>query len=219
MIERPDYIPADYGRIRLVKSRRALLTTPFNKNTDVILYPRSILSPEFNALAKAGAFEEVAKLAGKSLYPRFTTPMLQEFINAVMSSKQPEKVKNALDLIVGDMTASCRAKPGGIRPFKEIFRIIGTKGYGNETDDYHADGVTNFGRIMCVYTPFVTQWLRKQDAIHTGYNDDGTPAYRPAGKAKPFSFGIGDMWRHSDQFVHCARPSPSDDIPSLRLVI
>ena len=138
-MKKPDYIPADYKRIKVVGSLMELFNEQFGgpDGVNAVLFPRT-LSHDFNALA--GWLEEGTEYIRKftpsteNRYPYFDVPRLfasKKYMKPVMAV--------VVDAIVQDMDAASdkmmRAELRLVRP-------------GRGPDMLHHDNVASFNSMM-----------------------------------------------------------------------
>lgn len=206
-MKRPDYIPADYNRIKIVGSLTELFNTPFG-DANCILFPRT-LTGDFNALSR-----EIAK-TGLSKFLKRANAMPPEL------AAEEAQVKNDMQALKGAFNRLVFGSKVQLRLEKK-YKLDREHSVLN----FHIDGTSKpkMGRILCNYTAPVTEWIRNEDAVEgkvRGYFEarEGAPVY---------SFGVGDIWRQScrsramDGFIHRAPESVKDikrsDPPRLILI-
>ncbi len=217
-MSRPDYIPADYKRITVVKSLSGLFRASFNAEKNCFLYPRR-LKGDFNALAAAlaGTVQEKCSRGRETFFA-------YELEDIAANLDNPGAV-SAIETVLEDLKAIDSAFP---RMLNSTLRLVWEKGYDSKStiDQFHADGTYYpMGRICCSYTDPVTEFIRNEDAVPV------RPRYYEARDgARIYSFQPGDIWRmtgmdnskrHKDEglsyFIHRAPPVKPGD--SLRLLL
>ena len=172
-MERPDYIPADYKRIKVVSSLSELFNTSFGGRDEVnaALLPRQITG-DFNALAQR---------LGKK-YSAYSLEDLEKMKNL------PDAENQAVQAICNDMR---ELQSQGMMT---ILNVVNREGYRmKEIHDFHADREARreFGRICCGYNDPVTEAVRNEDAILV---DD--IFYQMSERAEILQFRSGDIWKH-----------------------
>lgn len=229
MIAYPNYIPANYKRIKVVGSLSELFNEQFGgpDGVNAVLLPRA-LSHDFNALAHHLAQTEYIKNFQPnryegSLYPYFNDPRLR----ACKKYMKPDMAA-AVDAILQDMDDAC-----GKRMRPEL-RIVGDSQYRTGAFDvWHHDDVASFdsmmGRFMCCYNAPVTEGVRNEDALPVDYKNALAPVnhYSLREGAETFSFQPGDLWRQlstpnlkhvAPPYIHRAPERKAGDAPRLLLV-
>ena len=207
MTKRPDYIPADYPRIKIVGSLTELFNAEFG-DANCILFPRS-LSGDFNALAR-----EMAKIGVSKFLKRE---------NAMPSELAAEEAQ-----VKSDIEAVKRAYQRPLLGTKWQLRL--ERKYKLDAQhsvlNFHIDGTIKpkLGRVLCNYTAPVTEWIKNEDA-----EPDAVRGYfKEREGATIYELGVGDIWRQScrsrkmDGFIHrtpaAVRDRTKSDPPRLILV-
>lgn len=225
-MDRPDYIPANYGRIKVVSSLSKLFNTAFGGPGDVncVLYPRR-LSGNFDALAW-----QLGEKFNRDYQQRNLTEDELRRIGQITTYKG---LKKEIGIILQDMkilkTKTVNSSAHRKR-YSGMLRVIGHKRY-NKKDGangeyiFHEDGGNIYyeERLLCCYNGPTTEFLRNEDALP--YEDSHYRYTRRRG-AKSFSMGIGDIWRHLTSgysgnvtaFIHRAPYTPPNATPRLLLV-
>lgn len=217
-MERLDYIPADYKRIKIVGSLSELFNEQFGGSDGVncILYPRKLME-DFNALARYLQTEIPALEDDK---------LLDGLAKAAASGI--DGIAEAAKAVFQDIEL---ATAGGATPY---FRAVlpGDKSYELQTylheDHIGTDEKTvRRGVILTCYTTPVTEYMRQEDVG----KKLGDMFYLIKPYTKAFRFGVGDIWRHAGSyeegisvvppFVHAApwRPFAPEGAPPRLLMV
>lgn len=193
-MKRPNYIPKDYKRIKVVGSLSELFNERFGGPDEVncILQPRR-LSEDFNALAQwLGQTEYITQFVsefGKAM-PSFSEAQLFH-----LKKEMPPDAASAADLILQDMDTASN------RYMRSVLRYVRPGKSYDSVFALHHDEVqsTNsmLGRFLCCYNGPVTEGVRNEDAFPMLDNETGRPTgeYMLGRHAKTFSFRPGDVWR------------------------
>lgn len=204
-MERPDYLPKDYKRIKVVGSLSELFNEQFGGPDEVncILFPRR-LTEDFNALARA---------MKKTMEGAPRDDLLLTGVKNLLGLRNfPDAARPALNRIRQDME-SIRASG----PHQPCLRYI--KNYNvNTVYQFHADGTAGglqTGRILCAYNDPVTEWVRNED-WDRGINET----------TEIFVLRAGDLWSQSRNwpdknippFIHRAPQESPGGAPRLLLV-
>ena len=206
-MKKPDAIPADDDRIKIVDSMEAFCLEPLGR-ASVIVYPRS-LSMNFNALAyQLEAVGEVQPGRVGMFYSHDLDGM---------SRYLDHEARQALKQIESDMRDIFR-----LQPYKPYLRVVTPDGYDNKRIyDFHIDRNTVWdGRILCAYNARPMRGLREEDAIP----NVGGRTFTVWPSAKFIEFEPGDLTRHAFQgkserpFIHQAQKIEPGDAPKLLLV-
>lgn len=227
-MQKPDYIPAGYKRIKVVSSLSALFNEKFGGPDEVncVLFPRR-LSGDFNKLAKTIESEVLFK----NIFMDLRRVNFPELKKSFCSLSQPEKI--AAELVLADFhlleneyQRLCDQKVGRVtdtqlrllKQYTEPGKIIWAP------EAFHTDGDrSSLGRILCCYNDPVTEWIRNED-VEVKRSDNGN--LLPKKNAQIFSFHAGDIWRMAADgggydvpfFIHRSPPSKIDNPPRLLLV-
>lgn len=191
----------EWRRIRRVTRAEDIFTVPMGgpDRLNCIVCPRP-LTQDFNPLARA--LEKIRWKSGG-------VESLRHF-----SSRVPELAGMA-GVILDDM--SLFHASGYDEPQLRLVKANDPT-YAGATFDFHQDLST---RVLCCYNSPVTQALHKTDVVPTAQHNVFIP--RPG--ARPFSFGVGDLWRQTGfdagddnpGFIHRAVPIARKDVPRLVL--
>ncbi len=183
MTEKPEYLPENYDRIKVVETPIALLSEKFGWRANVVMCPRQ-LAGDFDGLARD--MEQHFQTGG--LQKKFK-PEDREALRAFRAAlADPEKVR-ALDAVLADM--EFMIKSGA----QTHLRLL--KGYSelSGTHNFHIDGNVggkgqDIDRYIACYNDPVTGFVRNDDVIRI--NGDQAEC-KP--DAKVYSFRPGDMWK------------------------
>ena len=186
-MKRPDYIPEDYKRIKIVSSLSELFNAEFGGPDDVncILLPRA-LQGNFNALAHLlGQVDSPSKSA-------------LDMILSVQWTHAALKVER--EFVRSDIIRAADAiRSRGFAPNLQL-RVNSSRKWERQFTPYafHTDTCKNadFGRLICHYSPLVTEWIRNEDAIPV---KEFPGQYRKKENALVFSFLPGDIWRQKSR--------------------
>ncbi len=217
-VKRPSYVPKDYDLLKVVGSLKDMFNAGVGEVCNVVLFPRKKLSGDFNGLARR-------------LWKDFGDPNDLEF---------PELHKEDLEQVVtslrGRQKIACQKIIDDIVTFESHgfhggLRLIVPDSYmkvNAAVHEFHGD-VAEGHRLMCCYNAPVTEALRNDEAVYkgirttvSGRNEKEFPVYKPEKGAKPFSFGVGDIWYQVsnywsdvDAFIHRAVETKAGDPPRL----
>ncbi|MCB9996528.1 MAG: hypothetical protein H6869_08850 [Rhodospirillales bacterium] len=178
-MDRPDYIPADYKRIKIVSSLSELFNAKFGgpDNVNCILFPRT-LQGDFNALAR-----QLAKCSSP-VRALVTPPAEDDPLRA-----EKEFVRADILRIYNEMMI--RGLPLALN-----LKIESSSAWERENLPcaFHSDSSEDagFGRVLCSYTALVTEWLRNEDAIAC---EEKPGCYAKKEDARVYTFQPGDIWR------------------------
>ena len=206
-MKRPDYIPADYHRIKIVGSLTELFNTEFGE-ANCILFPRS-LTGDFNALAR-----EMAKIGVSKFLKR------ENAMPAALAAEEAQ-VKSDIEAVKSAFHRPLLGTRWQLR-LERKYKLTAQHSVLN----FHIDGTSkpDLGRVLCNYTAPVTEWIRNEDA-----EPDKVRGYFKAHEGAPvYQLGVGDIWRQScrsrkmDGFIHrtpdAVRDRTKSDPPRLLLV-
>jgi hypothetical protein len=210
-MQKPDYIPQDYKRIKVVDSLTELFNEQFGGADEVnaVLMPRRV-SENFQALAgilgdRLGIKPDIK--AQRSLDREGARNQIKHL---------DHWERKSLQRILYDMDQLSE------RDVQPLLRVVSPAGYDFKIayrlhEDREKPGEN--GRIMCCYMEPTTEWLRNEDAVRKGGQ-----IYEAKPVTKFFSFRVGDIWKQADcgqkvePFIHRAIRSEPGSCPRLLLV-
>lgn len=225
-MNRPDYIPAGYKRIKVVGSLTELFNEQFGgpDGVNCVLLCRR-LSGDFNALASwlAGTnYMREFTLSESAGYPYFDAARLY----AARNNMAPAMAE-ALDTILQDMDAASKQR------MRAELRVVLPEHKTGGVDVWHHDIVGSYnnmmGRFMSCYNAPVTEGARNEDALllDSGTAFGPTNHYSLRENAAFFCFSPGDLWRQlstpylqqvAPPYIHRAPALKPGDMPRLLLV-
>lgn len=168
-------VPIDDKSIMVVSSMTELINESFGPDANVILLRRK-LKGDFNAAAKALSNlvegDQLYKLMGMKQVDREKLMDIRPHLKGAAGE--------AVDVVLKDMKALQEAQWEVVR-----LRLV----YPSFSQDFHPDGGdVTAGTTLCCYTGPTTEGLLPQE-------QERYMAALPG--VKPFSFRIGDIWRHA----------------------
>lgn len=230
-------LPRDYPRIKFVASFEELISTPFENGINGLCWERTL----------EGDFEEVIRLLGGG--EGINT--LEEDVLEGLPVSAAGKV--AVDTMLKDLRL---LQAGGHVPMVDCIHgylrdedpgVVPTDVYS-----FHADSATTEAdTILCTYCGPSSEGLRNEEALRRvdvaetratllslfgGDDDEGFREhlsdncydlhYVPVPDARPFSFGVGNLWRIAvaypgspvPPFIHRAPETLPGDPPRLLLI-
>jgi hypothetical protein len=209
--------PSGYDRVKVVRSFQELVATPFADGVNALCWPRT-LPGDFNEIVNhLGAPEEIITLEDAFLR---TLPL-------------SAAGRIARDILIQDQQW---LRDAGVAPILNCIPAyprdaeagpVATDVYG-----FHADSATVMAdTYLCSYTEAASEGLRNDEArrrvdipevraellkLHGGPDDDDFLVYlnencfdlhyAPLPQARPFSFGLGNLWRIATEYPGCPVP-------------
>lgn len=222
MMKRPDYIPADYKRIKVVSSLSDLFNEQFGGPDEVncVLFPRR-LRGDFNKLSRALLKDKTGAGTGVP-FSGIHVFMAQDLLKLKSRASFYRVHKSAINSIIKDMSDLSR------RGFYPVLRFEPPRSRPeNSVYVFHHDAGARdgTGRVFCCYNDPVTQGIRNEDAV---------PAeslfYKLKPRTKKFQFRACDIWRHDtclnikcdpekeNPFIHRGVDAPAGAPPRLLLL-
>lgn len=199
-------MPLGYARIKAVKSFDELFSTRFGEGVNALCWQRELPGDFGEIVERLGAIEEIATLDDDDLQ---TLPL-------------SEAGKAARDILIQDQAL---LRDAGLSPILDCIpaypRALDPGPVPTDVYSYHADSATvEADTYLCSYNEVSSEGLRNEEAqrrvdipatranllkLYGGQDDDGFLAYlkerffdlhyAPLPKARPFSFGLGNLWR------------------------
>ena len=213
-MKKPDYIPADYKRIKVVGSLSELFSEQFGGKDEVncILYPRK-LTGDFNALARG--LENYVVPNGNDRHDFYTPDSFRHAAKECFLN--PVAIEAAMR-ICADMEEISALSPSRLLCLRYV------KEYTPSVYEFHNDGSGIFknrewDRLLCSYNVAATEWIKNenwQESTKTAVSD-----------ACIFTFHPGDMFQQAMRknkksvppFIHRAPLVPPDGPARLVLVV
>ncbi len=219
MTPQPPFIdlPPDYSRIVVVGSFEELVSTPLRGGVNALCWPRTL----------PGDFGEVV---GQLNAPRGITPVDEDRLGALPLS---EAGKRALEVLQQDLRL---LHAHGLQPSLDCINgytnEIDLEPMRTDVQSFHVDSATaEADTWLCTYHGAPSEGLRNDEAVRRadmpgtrakllnlyGGEDDAGFApflnehfydlhYAPLPNARPFSFGVGHLWRIATE--HPESPVP-----------
>ena len=221
--------PLDCPRLRVVGSFEALIAMPFRDGVNAVCWQRTL----------RGDFGELAQRLART---DDITPLDEELLRSLDVSASGCE---AIEALLGDLRLLCAADH---EPTLECVRRYPRDHDGPVPTDvysFHVDSATvPTETFLCTYAGAASEGLRHDEARRVidvpairarllerfgGEEGPGFAAwlhencydlhYVPTPPAKPFSFGVGNLWRIAVQYPGCPVPAfihrAPDDAPDL----
>jgi len=213
----PTLLPADYPRIKVVKSFDELVSTPLDRGLNALCWERSL----------PGDFREIVERLGAG----DGIETLEESLLQSLSLSDAGQV--ARDFLLEDqrLLRSCELDPS----LDCIFNAPRDDSGGPFPVDvfsFHADSATaEADTYLCSYTEAASEGLRNDEArrlvdipetraellkLFGGEDNEDFLEflnenfydlhYAPVAGAQPFSFGLGNLWRIATEYPGCPVP-------------
>lgn len=230
-------LPADYSRIQRVTSFQELVTTPFANGVNALCWERTL----------PGDFSEVAGHlgGGAEITPLDETRLLALPVSVagrVAIDGMLEDLQRLRDMGLAPELNCIQAYPRDEEP-----GVVRTDVYS-----FHADSATvETDTYLCTYYGATSEGLRHEEAqrrvdipetraellkLYGGQDDADFQDYlnehcydlhyAALPQARPFSFGLGNLWRIAVDYpgcpvppcIHCAPETQPDQLPRLLLI-
>jgi hypothetical protein len=233
----PFTLPTDYARIRIVKSFDELIASSFGNGVNALCWQRTLAGNFGEVVEHLAVGEEMATLDESSL----------------ASMPVSAAGRAAIDIILEDQRL---LRAHGLSPIvdciREYPRDEETEAVPTDVYSFHADSATvETDTWLCTYHGPASEGLRNDEAqrrvdipetraellkIFRGKDDDEFREYlkencydlhyAPAPQARPFSFGLGNLWRIAVEYpgspvppcIHRAPETLPGDLPRLLLI-
>ena len=230
--------PAGYPRIQVVHDFAALLAAPLRPPVNAICWPRA-LPGDFDEVARLLAHAESAG-AGDGAHA--DDPGIAAIDEArLLSLRVSAAGRRAIDALRTDQQ---RLRAAGHEPRLDCIRGYARDDDGPVPTDVHSFHVDSAPvpteTFLCTYRGPASLGLRNDEAVRCidepslrtalrarfGDGDDTAFAawlhehcydlhYRPTAGARPFDFGVGNLWRVAVQHPHSAVPACIHRAPDL----
>lgn len=230
-------LPCDYRRIKVVGSFNELVTTPFADGINALCWPRSLPGDFAEVVARLGAGEGIVTLDDTQLASLAVSAAGRMAIDVLLEDQRRLR-DHARDPVLNCIHGYPRdEEPGPVRT--DVF-------------SFHADSApVEADTWLCTYYGAASEGLRNDEArqrvdlpetraellqLFAGEDDDDFREflsehcydlhYAAAPQARPFSFGVGNLWRIAVEWpaspvppcIHRA-PDPEPGQPSRLLLI
>ena len=202
----PFHPPSGYNRVKVVKTFHELVTTRFANGINALCWQRTLSGDFDEVVGQLAACDEIASLDDASL--------------RALPLSQPGRA--AVEILIQDQQA---LRSLGLAPVLDCIRRYPRDEDGGAvpTDVYsfHADSATvETDTYLCSYTEAASEGMRNEEALRCvdvpetraallkafgGEDGDGFSEhlhdhcydlhYVPMTDARPFSFGLGNLWR------------------------
>ena len=230
-------LPPDYPRIRTVESFHELIATPFADGVNALCWPRP-LPGDFGAVVELlGVGEGITTLDGARLASLPVSAAGRIAIDILLEDQRLLRAHD-LDPVLNCIQGYPRDEDAGPVP-TDVF-------------SFHADSApVETDTWLCTYHGPASEGLRNDEArrrvdipetraellkLHGGQDDDGFLEYlnenfydlhyAPLPQARPFSFGLGNLWRIATTYpgspvppcIHRAPATLPGESPRLLLI-
>jgi len=233
----PTIFPADYPRIKVVQSFHELVTTPLEGELNALCWERTLTGDFREIVQRLGVGEGIVPVDDSGLEALSLSEAGQVARDLLL---QDQRLLRSCDLAPGldCIHGSPRDESGGPFPV-DVF-------------SFHADSATVAAdTYLCSYTEAASEGLRNDEARRR-VDIPGTRAellklfggednpdflaflndhyydlhYAPMAGARPFSFGLGNLWRIATDYpgnpvppcIHRAPPTTPGQPPRLLLI-
>jgi len=213
----PSNLPADHPRIRRVHNFRELVSSPFCDGVNALVWERSLPGDFGEVVERLGAGEGVVTLEESQLLSLPVSAAGRVAIEVLLADQQllrTHELAPVLNCIHG-------------YPRDEQAGPVAT-----DVFSFHVDSVTiEADTWLCTYHGAPSEGLRNEEAqrrvdipetraellqIYGGQDDDGFHEflkencydlhYAAVSQARPFSFGLGNLWRIATEWPGCPVP-------------
>jgi hypothetical protein len=226
-----------YPRIKRVESFHELLTTPFAAGVNALCWERTLPGDFSEVVAQLGVSEGITILDELRLRALSVSAAGRAAIDVLLEDQRLLR-KHGLDPVLNCVDRYPRDEnPGPVSTDVFSFHVDSAPAeidtwlctyYGPATE-----GLRNDEAQRCVDLPATRRELLK---LHGGADDDDFRRflkescydlhYAPVPAARPFSFGLGNLWRVAVAYpgspvppcIHRAPPTPSGGPPRLLLI-
>jgi hypothetical protein len=214
---KPSNLPADHPRIRRVHNFQELVSSPFSGGVNALVWERSLPGDFGEVVERLGAGDGVVTLEESQLLSLPVSAAGRVAIEVLLADQQllrTHKLAPVLNLIHGYPRDE---QPGPVAT--DVF-------------SFHADSATiEADTWLCTYHGAPSEGLRNEEAqrrvdipgtraellrVYGGQEDDGFHEflkencydlhYAAVLQARPFSFGLGNLWRIATEWPGCPVP-------------
>ncbi len=230
-------LPAGYARIQCVQSFHELVTTPFANGVNALCWPRTLPGDFAEVVERLGPIEGIEALDEKRLRALVVSGAGRAAIDVLLEDLQRLRSRD-LDPVLNCIHGY---------PRDEAAEVVRTDVYS-----FHADSApVQADTYLCTYYGAASEGLRNDEARRRvdiaatraellerfGGSDDADFRahlaencydlhYAPAPGARPFSFGLGNLWRIAVEYpgspvppcIHRAPDTAAGDSPRLLLI-
>ncbi len=213
----PQVVSADYGRIKMVTSFEELLSTPFEGNLNALCWKRTLPGDFGEVVANLGVGSGITTIEEdrlKELSLSNEGKLARNILLADQELLRTQELSPVLDCVNGyhhDLEA--RPVPTHVQSFHADSATVVADTYLCTYYGLSSEGVFNEEAIRRVDIPETRALLLEQ---YGGLDDDGFLEYLndnyydlhyvPLPEARPYSFGVGNLWRIAIEYPDCAVP-------------
>lgn len=209
--------PVGYACVRLVDSLQALVTTPFQDGVNALCWPRTLpgnFQEVVDALGRGEGIVTVEESALENLRLSEAGQVARAVLLADQQNLRACGLQPSLDRVHG----SERTEPEGLFP--------------TDVHSWHVDTATVAAdTYLCTYVGATSEGLRNEEAVrrvdvpqtrgellklYGGKEDAGFLEYLadffydlhyvPLPQARPYAFGLGNLWRIAIEYPGCPVP-------------
>ncbi|MDB6092683.1 MAG: hypothetical protein JWM32_245 [Verrucomicrobia bacterium] len=199
-------LPRGYSRVRVVKSFDELVTTRFGDGVNALCWERTLAGDFSEVVGQLGASEEIVTLDDARLRALSLGPAGKTAVEILLEDQERLRALG-LAPVLDCIPRYPRDEDGGVVPTDVYSFHVDSASV--ETDTYlcsyagaASEGLRNDEAQRCVDRPETRAELLK----HFGGSDNGEFRdhlkencydlhYVPISEARPFSFGLGNLWR------------------------
>ena len=213
----PSNLPADHPRIRRVHNFRELVSSPFCGGVNALVWERSLPGDFGEVVERLGAGEGVVTLEESQLLSLPVSAAGRVAIEVLLADQQLLRTHELAPVLNCIHSYTRDEQPGPVAT--DVF-------------SFHVDSATiETDTWLCTYHGAPSEGLRNEEAqrrvdipvthaellrVYGGHDDDGFHEflkencydlhYVAVSQARPFSFGLGNLWRIATEWPGCPVP-------------
>ena len=213
----PSNLPADHPRTRRVHNFRELVSSPFCDGVNALVWERSLPGDFGEVVERLGAGEGVVTLEESQLLSLPVSAAGRVAIEVLLADQQLLRTHGLVPVL------NCiHGYPRDEQPGPVVTDVF----------SFHVDSATiETDTWLCTYHGTPSEGLRNEEAqrrvdipvtraellqVYGGHDDDGFHEflkencydlhYLAVSQARPFSFGLGNLWRIATEWPGCPVP-------------
>lgn len=206
LVPAPFQIPAGYARIKIVRSFDELVATPFGGGVNALCWERTLAGDFGEVVEQLVAADDISTLDEARLQALALSPAGRQAVDTLLADQRRLRALG-LSPVLDCIQRYPRDDDGAVVPtdvysFHADRATVETDTYLCSYTEAASEGLRNDEARRCVDEPEIRAelWRRYGGAENEGFAEYLQEHcydlhYLPVASARPFSFGLGNLWR------------------------